>query len=620
MLTRIWVRGGLVGRWCAVALLGLLCGVAAARGVDVAALPADGLALGPQWELLPDPARELDLRAAMRAAWQPSRVSGDAVSYGYTRQAMWLRLPLRNDGAQPVRTVLDVSYPLLQYLDVHLISRDGQVRKYELGYQRPSANRLWPGGNISVPLELAPGEAVTLVLRVASANSLIVPARLWPAEEFRHADQRRLALQMLYFGLALAVAVYNLMIFLSLRDASFGWYVLFAGSIALALACFTGVGATFMWPDAPAWQQRGVNLSGSVAAIALMMFSRRMLRTRETMPRLDLALRGFIGLNLAFIPLLAGWFAAVAPFWAVSSAVSAGVLLACGITGTLQRQRSAYFFVVAFGVLLVAVVLSHLRNLGLLPSNLVTSAGTQAGSALDLLLLSFALADRYARMRADTERAQAQALQAEQARVQALIDTERQLEARVLERTAALAEANRQLEQMSQTDGLTGLANRRHFDVSLAAEWSRAQRAGRPLGLGLLDVDHFKSYNDDMGHVAGDDCLRQIAAVLTETVGRRSGEVVARYGGEEFAFIVPGADAAHMQALGERIVTALRARRLPHAAGVAGRVTASIGLAAETPLAGRRAEQLVQAADAALYAAKAAGRDRVQLAQGEGQA
>jgi diguanylate cyclase (GGDEF)-like protein len=225
-----------------------------------------------------------------------------------------------------------------------------------------------------------------------------------------------------------------------------------------------------------------------------------------------------------------------------------------------------------------------------------------------------ALADRYAHMRADKEQAQARALQAEQARVQALTDSERVLEARVLERTAALEAANRQLELMSQTDGLTGLANRRHFDAVLAAEWARAQRAGQPLGLGLLDADLFKAYNDRMGHVAGDDCLRQIAAVLTDTIGRRSGELVARYGGEEFAFIVPGAGAMQMQTLGERIVAALRARALPHPASPTGHVTASIGLAAEVPGVDRRPELLVQTADTALYAAKAAGRDRVQLA------
>jgi diguanylate cyclase (GGDEF)-like protein len=167
---------------------------------------------------------------------------------------------------------------------------------------------------------------------------------------------------------------------------------------------------------------------------------------------------------------------------------------------------------------------------------------------------------------------------------------------------------------MSQTDGLTGLANRRHFDAVLAAEWARAQRAGQPLGLGLLDVDVFKAYNDRMGHVAGDDCLRRIAAVLTDTIGRRSGELVARYGGEEFAFIVPGAGATQMLSLGKRIVAALRAGALPHPASPTGHVTASIGLAAEVPTAGRQPELLVQTADEALYAAKAAGRDRVQLA------
>jgi len=610
------LRGGAVG------VLGLLLALSAwARGLDVQALPADGLALGPQWELLRDPARRLSLDAALRAdGWQPSTAAGEAVSFGYTPQAVWLRLPLRNGGPEPVQAVLDISYPLLQYLDVRLLAPDGTLRQHdELGYQRPSAHRRWPGGNFAVPLVLAPGEAAVLVLRVASANSLIVPARLWRSGDFQRFDQRRLAFQMLYFGLALAVALYNLGVFLQLRDASFGWYVLFAGSIALALACFTGVGAQFLWPDAPGWQQRGVNLSGSVAAIALMMFSRRMLRTPVLMPRLDLGLRVLIGGNLLFIPLLVGWFAQVSPYWAVYSAVAAGLLLACGITGLVQRQRSAYFFAAAFSVLLVAVVLGHLRNLGVLPSNLLTSAGIQVGSAADLLLLSLALADHYAQMRADKEQAQARALQAEQARVQVLTDSERALEARVLERTAALEAANTRLERMSQTDGLTGLANRRHFDAVLAAEWARAQRTGQPLGLGMLDVDLFKVYNDELGHVAGDEALRQVAAVLTDAAGRRSGELVARYGGEEFAFIVPGADAARMLLLGERIVAALRARAMPHGAGIGGRVTASLGLAAEVPVAGRRPEHLVQAADAALYAAKAAGRDQVRLAHDSGQ-
>lgn len=616
MLKRRWDSCCRAWRGWVAGVLWLLSTAAWAGDIDLQALPAEGLALGPHWELLHDADRRLDLDAALHGDWQPSTARGEAVSFGYTAEAVWLRLPLRNGGSQPVQAMLDISYPLLQYLDVILLAPDGHAVRHELGYERPFASRLWRGGNFSVPISLAPGERRTLLLRVASANSLIVPAKLWRADAFPQFDQRRLAVQMLYFGLALAVGLYNLVIFLLLRDASFGWYVLFAGSIAAALACFTGIGVNFLWPDSPFWQQRGVNIPGSVAAVALMMFSRRMLRTPQTMPRLDLGLRALIVLNLLLIPLLMGWFAQTAPFWAVCSATTAVLLLACGITGTVQRERSAYFFVVAFSVLLVAVMLGHLRNLGVLPSNLITSAGTQAGSAVDLLLLSLALADRYARMRADKEQAQMRALEAEQSRVQALTDSERALEARVLERTAALEAANRQLERMSQTDGLTGLANRRHFDAVLGAEWARAQRAGQPLGLGLLDVDQFKVYNDSMGHVAGDDCLRQIAAVMTDAIGRRSGELVARYGGEEFAFIVPGADAAQVQVLGERILAALRQRALPHPASPTGQVTASIGLAAEVPRSARRAELLVQAADEALYAAKAAGRDRTHVAHG----
>ena len=210
-------------------MLWLLSGAAWAQGVDLQALPAEGLALGPHWELLQDPDGKLDLAATAHGDWQPSTAGGEAVSFGYSTAAVWLRLPLRNGGTQPVQAMLDISYPLLQYLDVMLLAPDGTAVRHELGYQRPFAQRPWPGGNFSVPVTLAPGETRTLVLRVASANSLIVPARLWRADAFPHFDQRRLAVQMLYFGLALAVGLYNLVIFLLLRDASFG-----LGAVALA--------------------------------------------------------------------------------------------------------------------------------------------------------------------------------------------------------------------------------------------------------------------------------------------------------------------------------------------------------------------------------------------------
>ena len=188
------------------------------------------------------------------------------------------------------------------------------------------------------------------------------------------------------------------------------------------------------------------------------------------------------------------------------------------------------------------------------------------------------------------------------------------LEEKVLQRTAELETANRQLQALSATDGLTGLANRRKFDQDWEQEWSRAVRQGLPLAVAMVDVDQFKAYNDHYGHQSGDVCLKLVAQTLSHTV-QRSGELAARYGGEEFVVILPGLDAPEAAAVMERVRDAVQALGLPHArAAVAGVVTISAGVAACVPQPGDDSARLVQAADAAMYRAKASGRNRVEVA------
>jgi len=187
------------------------------------------------------------------------------------------------------------------------------------------------------------------------------------------------------------------------------------------------------------------------------------------------------------------------------------------------------------------------------------------------------------------------------------------LEDRVLKRTAELEAANRQLEALSATDGLTGLANRRKFDLEWETEWQRASRQGVPLAIAMVDVDQFKAYNDHYGHQTGDVCLKIVAQTLASTV-QRSGELVARYGGEEFVVILPGLGVAEAYTAMERIRRAVQALGLPHAkATVAGVVTISVGVASCVPRVGESSSSLVQAADAAMYKAKRAGRNRVEM-------
>jgi diguanylate cyclase (GGDEF)-like protein len=174
-----------------------------------------------------------------------------------------------------------------------------------------------------------------------------------------------------------------------------------------------------------------------------------------------------------------------------------------------------------------------------------------------------------------------------------------------------LQAVNAALQQLSLLDALTGVANRRRFDDSLDSEWRRSIRSREPVALLLVDVDSFKDYNDCYGHLRGDDCLRRVARELDAGV-QRAGDLVARYGGEEFAVVLPGSDDAAARRLAEALRARIEGLDIPHRRSATGpRVTVSIGVAAKVPSTATSPALLVAAADQALYAAKAGGRNRV---------
>lgn len=180
----------------------------------------------------------------------------------------------------------------------------------------------------------------------------------------------------------------------------------------------------------------------------------------------------------------------------------------------------------------------------------------------------------------------------------------------------ALIETNADLSRRASTDALTGLLNRRVFEETFAGDMARCIRAGSPLSLVLVDVDHFKHYNDTFGHQAGDRCLVMVANAITASL-RRPADLAVRYGGEEFAIVLPETDRNGAVAVAERIRKAITAASLARLGSIGARITASFGVAACDPREGPATpENLIGRADAALYAAKAAGRDRV-LADGE---
>jgi len=194
-----------------------------------------------------------------------------------------------------------------------------------------------------------------------------------------------------------------------------------------------------------------------------------------------------------------------------------------------------------------------------------------------------------------------------------LTDISKEMEAEEALKRAemALQKANEKLQQLATMDGLTRIANRRRFDARLKQEWRRLGREGAVLSLIMCDIDHFKLYNDTYGHQAGDDCLRSVAKTMADTA-RRPADLVARYGGEEFAVILPSTDGGGAVRVARDILEAIKGEELAHSSSpVRPFVTLSLGVATMIPNPQIPPENLVEAADQALYEAKEQGRDRV---------
>lgn len=195
------------------------------------------------------------------------------------------------------------------------------------------------------------------------------------------------------------------------------------------------------------------------------------------------------------------------------------------------------------------------------------------------------------------------------------MDKRKAREQELLELTRKLEDAYEQLKKQSSLDGLTEIANRRHFDEYLDVEWKRAQRDQMPLSIIMADLDVFKLYNDNYGHQAGDECLRKVAAKM-QSVLKRPADLVARYGGEEFAVVLPETELTGATGVGEKLRSAVENLSIPHAySNVSKYVTISLGVATAFPAPGSSSEELVNKADQALYRAKQSGRNRVYVCE-----
>jgi diguanylate cyclase (GGDEF)-like protein len=282
-----------------------------------------------------------------------------------------------------------------------------------------------------------------------------------------------------------------------------------------------------------------------------------------------------------------------------------------GFYAWYRGESQAGIYVLAWAMLLIGLAALSLSKVAILPRTPGIIYAPQVGAALEVIILSLALAYQIRLERSQRYQAQAEALSVQR-------EANQLLESRVTERTRALEVANERLHSISVTDGLTGVANRRRFDEVLQTEWRRNARQRSPLSLLILDLDHFKQVNDVRGHLCGDACLVTAAQICKARVARE-GDLVARYGGEEFVVLMPHTDEAGALALAENIRRSIEEHPMTCDTGAEPlHLTTSVGVACCVPDLAADPEKLIRRADEALYEAKGGGRNRVMLSSAEG--
>ncbi|MFC7302288.1 diguanylate cyclase [Cognatiluteimonas weifangensis] len=436
--------------------------------------------------------------------------------------------------------------------------------------------RAWPGhGRLVFPVAVAPAPGQPLRLHVDSRGVIAAPMTfaVLPPAAYLRADARWLAFASACLAIMAAMGLMALFFALRLRDPTFVHYAAFVLAYALILGLQTGYlfePLGWQWLAGPL---RGVARVATAASVLFaILFADRFANLRRYLPRGRRLLLGYAALIVAVgaTGLLPGLGALARVLTNPLLVLGGPLLLAASALAAWRGSRYARFFLLGWTPLLAVTVAGSLQPYGMLPAWTWIGDAALAAGAFEALVLSLGLADRTLALRRDRDQAR----------------------------------------RLADLDPLTGLYNRRAWSERLLALETAMRRQGRPLSLLFLDLDRFKQLNDRLGHEAGDAALRATAGIMRGEL--REQDEVGRYGGEEFVVALPDADGAHALQAAERI-----RRRLQQRAGedVGGATpTASIGVAMLQP--GEDLASLIARADAAMYAAKAAGRNRVVLHPG----
>jgi diguanylate cyclase (GGDEF)-like protein len=510
-------------------------------------------------QLLDDPTGKLDIGAVSSSSAEPGFVAGtpDNTNIGFSTSTWWVRFTLRNTGGAPRLVYLRQDYPLIDSLELFEPAASGWTR-HVTGDRQAFSSRDVKHKDFLFPLTLPPNSERTYFLRFASQGPIDINLTLLGPDSLVEEISREQVAYGIYFGCVLMLLVWSGLVFVAVRDRAFLAYFVYVTAFGIYMTVNTGFAFQYFWPDSPRWANSVLIMLLCLSMIAALNFSVTILRARDFTPHLYRIAQVLmvLGAVALFLTPFVSYAALVKPV-AFLIFVSVFFMISLGILSLLAGSRPARYYVMAWGAFLAGSVIFLLKNFGLVPHTFMSQHSWQIGALLEMVLLSMTLSSRM-----------------------------------------------NELKHQSRTDPLTLLGNRRLFDDRLPIEFTLARDSSRHLSLLVLDIDNFKAYNDKHGHLAGDQAIKLVGAAVRRNA--RKPVIACRYGGDEFCVILPGTDGEAAAAIAERLRVNVASARTDELG-----ITISIGYASLADAVFESHEKLFDAADAALYAAKEGGRNRV---------
>jgi diguanylate cyclase (GGDEF)-like protein len=543
-----------------------------------------------------------EVRQLNSAAWNDINIK--EASFGFNQRHFWFRFPLQNIHSSDTPWLLRSNYPLLDNIDVYLLANNEVVQEFHSGDTFPFNQRPIKQPSFVFPLKINTDKEYFIYLHIQTTSSLQLALSLQAERYFWQTVAIENVTSAAFYAILLSMLFYNAVIFFIVRARSYLFYVFYIASFTLLMASIHGWGYQFLWPNSPKIHELSVVLAIGPVIIFGVLFTSTFLKLATLRPRLNRLVLSLVWISCVYcLAVLILPYAIMIRVGSALAIVAAGIIIFATLREWFRsKSREVMLFIIAWITLLIGFSLYSGQKFGLLPINTLTEHAIEIGAVLEVLLLALGLADRINSERKARIETQTQMLDIQ-------IRANQELDNKVRERTEELENLNDHLQTTSITDSLTQIKNRHYFDNKFSTEYRRAFRDKSWVALLVIDIDHFKLFNDHYGHQAGDIVLQAVAKSMVDVVQRPS-DAVSRFGGEEFTVLLPNTPKEGAYKVAERIrkhIAELHVTWQQQSLSV----TVSIGLASCIPSHYDGEALLLKQADDFLYVAKDHGRNQV---------